>query len=94
MIVDAIGYAAGAILALCFVPQIVQTLKTRSADDVSMTMMLLTLLSTILYEIYAMMLGLWPVVIMNGIFGVLVFTEIVLKILFSRKKQDGPETLP
>ena len=32
------------------------------------------------------MLGLWPVVTMNGIFGVLVAIEIVLKIAFSRSK--------
>lgn len=83
MIVDLIGYAAGGILAICFVPQIFQTIKTRRADDVSLWMMLLTLLSALLYEIYASLLGLWPVVIMNGIFGTLVAFQIVLKVYFS-----------
>ena len=83
MYVDLIGYAAGILLAICFLPQVLQTWKTRRADDVSLWMILLTLLSAVLYEIYAAMLGLWPVVIMNGIFGVLVAIQLGLKILFS-----------
>ena len=34
MYVDLIGYAAGALLAICFLPQVWQTWKTRRADDV------------------------------------------------------------
>ena len=86
MYVDLIGYAAGAILAICFLPQVWQTWKTRRADDVSFWMILLTLLSAVLYEIYAALLGLWPVVIMNGIFGILVAIQLGLKILFSESK--------
>ena len=83
MLVDLIGYAAGALLARCFLPQVWQTWKTRRADDVSFWMVLLTLLSAILYEIYAALLGLWPVVIMNGIFAFLVAIQLGLKMLFS-----------
>lgn len=83
MFVDMIGYIAGALLAICFLPQVWQTWKTRRADDVSLWMISLTLLSAIFYEIYAAMLGLWPVVIMNGIFGVLVAIQLGLKIVFT-----------
>jgi MtN3 and saliva related transmembrane protein len=84
MLIDAIGYSAGVLTAICFLPQILQTLKTRSAADVSLWMLLLTLLSVMLYEVYAVLLGLWPVVIMNGIFFLLVMFELALKIRFSR----------
>ena len=83
MLVDIIGYAAGAILAVCFVPQVWKTWKTRSAEDVSFWMVLLTLVSAILYEIYAFMLGLWPVVVMNGIFAILVAIQLSLKLAYS-----------
>ena len=86
MYVDLIGYAAGAILAICFLPQVWQTWKTRRADDVSFWMIVLTLLSAVLYEVYAALLGLWPVVIMNGIFGILVAIQLGLKILFSESE--------
>jgi len=94
MFVDAIGYAAGALTAICFLPQILQTLKTRSASDVSLWMLLLTLLSVMLYEIYAALLGLWPVVIMNGIFLVLVAFELALKLRFSGSRATKPMPKP
>lgn len=50
-------------------------------------MLLLTLVSVALYEVYAGLLGLWPVVIMNGIFLVLVAFELVLKIVFSKRQE-------
>ena len=84
MFVDLIGYAAGATLAACYVPQVVKTWSTRSAEDVSYWMVALTLLSAVLYEIYAALLGLWPVVIMNGIFGLLVSIQLCLMIAHSR----------
>ena len=89
MFVDLIGYAAGATLASCFLPQVLHTWKTRRADDVSLWMILLTLLSAVLYEIYAVMLGLWPVVIMNGIFAVLVAIQLALKLVFTRNGGDA-----
>ena len=89
MLTDLVGYAAGFLLALCFVPQILKTWRTRRADDVSMRMLLLTLASAILYEVYAGLLGLWPVVVMNGIFAVLVLIEIGLKLRYDRREQPA-----
>ena len=87
MLTDLIGFAAGFLLALCFLPQVIQTWKSKRADDVSLTMLLLTLASAVLYEIYAWRLSLWPVIIMNGIFALLVAFELSLKLLFSRRHQ-------
>lgn len=86
MYTDLIGYSAGALTAICFVPQIAQTIKTRRAEDVSLWMLLLTLASVALYEIYSLLLALWPVVIMNGIFLLLVICELALKVTFDRKR--------
>ena len=88
MLVDVIGYAAGATLAACYLPQVAKTWTTRSADDLSLWMVVLTLLSAVLYEIYAALLGLWPVVIMNGVFGVLVTIQLVLVIAYSRAERQ------
>ena len=84
MLTEIIGYLAGIILTLCYLPQIIKTLRLKHADDVSMGMLILTLISTALYEVYAWRLGLMPVVVMNGIFGILVFVEMLLKIRFTR----------
>ena len=85
MFTDSIGYLAGILLTLCFLPQIIKTLQLKQADDVSMVMLLLSLFSALFYEIYAWLLGLWPVLVMNGIFGLLVLVEIWLKIHYDRQ---------
>jgi len=82
---DLVGYLAGILLTLCFLPQIIKTLQMKHADDVSMVMLILSLLSAFFYEIYAWQLGLWPVLVMNGIFGLLVLVEIGLKIMYDRR---------
>ena len=86
MFTDLVGYLAGLLLALCFLPQVVKTLRLKHADDVSMGMLGMTLGSAVLYELYAWLLGLWPVIIMNGIFGLLVLAEIVLKARYDRRR--------
>ena len=91
MVTDLIGYLAGLLLALCFLPQVIRTWQRKDARDVSMGMLVLTLASAILYEIYAALLGLWPVLVMNGIFGVLVMIEIALKLRFDRADASQAE---
>ena len=51
-------------------------------------MLLLTLSSALLYVVYAWRLGLWPVIIMNGLFAALVAFELLLKIHFSRRAAE------
>lgn len=81
-IVDLVCYFAGFCAALSFLPQIIKTIVTRSASDVSMGMLCLTLASAGGYEYYSWKLGLIPVVVMNGIFFAMVFLELCLKIYF------------
>ncbi len=85
MSTDLIGYLAGLLLTICFLPQVIKTLQIKHAQDVSMWMLILTLGSAILYEIYAWRLSLMPVVVMNGIFGLLVLLEIGLKLHYDRR---------
>ena len=92
LLIDLVGYAAGILLTLCFIPQVIKTWRTRQADDVSMGMLVLTLGSAIGYEVYAWMLGLMPVVVMNAIFGGLVLLEIFLKVHFDRADPSRPAT--
>ena len=44
----------------------------------------LTAVSAFLYEIYAILLVLWPVIIMNGVFLILVVILIILKCRFDK----------
>ena len=88
-VIELVGYAAGALRMLSFLPQVVQTIRTSAAEDVSLWMLVITFGSTVLYEIYAAMLGLVPVLVMNGVFGLLVALEIALKLRFEREAREA-----
>lgn len=83
--VDMIGYLAGFLAMISFIPQVFKTLKARSAEDISMGMLMLTLATNILYLIYGVALSLTPVVIMLSIMTAIVLLQIALTIRFKQK---------
>lgn len=84
MTADIIAYIAGVILMISFIPQIIKTKKTKKVDDLSLTMLLTTFVSSTLYEIYSIMLNLIPVIIMNGIFTLSILFQIFLKFKYGK----------
>jgi MtN3 and saliva related transmembrane protein len=87
---DIIGYAAGLCVMISFVPQLIKMHRSSSAQDLSWLMLIMTLASAILYEVYAAILNLIPVVVMNGIFGFTVFLGMILKARLSPHWRGGP----
>ena len=80
--VDIIGFIAEFFLMISFLPQVLLTMKTKKAEDISLLLLSFTLISGILYEIYAIMLSLLPVIIMNGIFTLLVIWQMILTLKY------------
>lgn len=62
-----LGYAAGSMTTLAFVPQVVRTLKTRSARDLSWGMLLIFILGVILWLVYGVSLDSWPIIVCNAV---------------------------
>jgi MtN3 and saliva related transmembrane protein len=81
---DIIGYTAGFFLMWSFLPQVIKTAKTRDTEGLSIAMLTITLLSGVLYEIYALLLGLLPVLIMNGVFVLLVLLQLIMTLSFKK----------
>lgn len=81
--IDTIGYVAGFLAMISFFPQVIKTLRTRRTDDISMGMLLLTLITNILYVIYGSLLELYPIIIMIGIMTCIVILQIILTMKWS-----------
>jgi uncharacterized protein with PQ loop repeat len=88
IMLDLIGYAAGFFLMWSFLPQVIKTATTRSTEGLSVPMLVITLISGILYEIYAYLLGLMPVIIMNGIFVLTVSIQLVMTLMINRSSGE------
>ena len=85
--IDAIGYIAGFLAMITFLPQLIKTARSKKAGDISMLMLLLTLAANVLYVIYGAMLRLYPIVIMVGIMTCTVVLQIVLTMKYRNETQ-------
>jgi len=62
-----LGYAAGSLTTIAFVPQVVQTWRTRSAGDLSWGMLLIFMTGVVFWLAYGLALGSWPIVVFNSL---------------------------
>lgn len=83
--IDLLAYIGGVFAMISFFPQILKALVTKSTNDISWLMLVTTLISVVAYEIYAIALGLVPVIIMNAIFLVTIIVMVSIKYRY-----DGP----
>ena len=83
--IDLFAYIGGLFAMISFVPQIHKSLRTRSTGDISWLLLVTTLISIVAYEIYALLLWLVPVILMNGIFIATVVLMIGIKWQLDRK---------
>jgi MtN3 and saliva related transmembrane protein len=81
---DMFAYAGGVILMFSYLPQVLKTWRAKTAKDLSLMMLISTLAQAFCFEVYAMILELTPVVIMNGVFLLLVGFQLGLKLYYGR----------
>lgn len=77
-----VGYVAGTMTVIAFVPQVVKTWRSRSAADVSLAMYLIFAFGVFLWVVYGLVIHSTPVVAANVATLVLACTMIVFKGLF------------
>ena len=71
---DIVGYIAGLLLIINFIPQIYQTYKTKQMKDVSLVFIIFNLVTCCFQMIYCILIEAPPLIIANSI----VFIEILL----------------
>ena len=77
---DLVGYAAGFLATAAFVPQVVKTLRARSARDISLGMYVLFCAGVALWLAYGLLIASWPVIISNMVTLVLSGAVLFLKL--------------
>ena len=83
-LVTDIGFAAGALTTMAFWPQLQRTWSTKSADDVSLVMLLTFTTGVFLWFVYGVLLNSWPIMVTNVVTFVLTVAILVLKVRFRR----------
>jgi len=83
--IDVAGHAGAFLSSVTFIPQVYRVWKTRSANDLSMTMLLIIFSSTIIWLVYGVALTLWPVIVANTIICGLSLLLIYFKLAFQKR---------
>lgn len=76
------GLVAGALTTIAFLPQLIQTWKSRSAKDVSLGMFLIFTTGVLLWVIYGLMIQSLPIIAANTVTLVLAGAILVLKLRY------------
>lgn len=82
MTITMIGYAAGFLTTIAFVPQVVRAFRTRSVDDLSWIWLLLFMTGLGMWLTYGLVLNNWPMILANSITITLCFVLIFMKVRY------------
>ena len=76
------GYSAGAITSMTFLPQVSKNWKERSAKDISLMMFLIAALNEIMWVVYGILLNNWIIILTNAVILVMSLTMIYFKLKY------------
>lgn len=62
-----VGFLAGALTTVSFLPQVVKSLRTRHMGDFNLLFIVLMLAGLVLWTVYGFMLGQLPLIVANGV---------------------------
>ncbi|WP_455209682.1 SemiSWEET transporter [Kaarinaea lacus] len=85
--VEIVGALAGTLTTIAFIPQVVKTWRSRSAEDISLFMFLLFSTGVALWLVYGIAIGSLPVIAANAITLLLAISILVLKIRYMRSQR-------
>lgn len=77
-----LGFAAGLLTTIAFWPQLQRTWTTKSAEDVSLGMLLTFSSGVLLWLLYGVLLGAWPIIVTNAVTFLLTAAIAVLKVRY------------
>ena len=78
-----LGFIAGALTTISFVPQVVHAFRSKRCDDLSWAMLLTFSAGVVLWLIYGVRLWAMPVIVANAVTLALLLTIMVLKMRYT-----------
>lgn len=79
---DWIGRIAAVLTTTSFVPQVWQVMRTQHTKDISLSMYIIFTGGVLMWLIYGIQLGSWPIIVANSITICLAGTVLLMKLRF------------
>jgi MtN3 and saliva related transmembrane protein len=83
-----VGYAAGTLTTIAFLPQVLHVWQTKKADDLNWGMLVTFTVGITLWLLYGLSLRLMPVILPNAVTLALQGAIIVLKLRYGRREKS------
>lgn len=84
---DIVGYLAGALTTIAFLPQVIKAWRTRRTEDLSLGMYLTFNIGVALWLIYGILLGSFPIIAANVLTLLLTGSILVLQFHGARQRR-------
>jgi len=78
-----VGFAAGTLTTLAFLPQVWHTYRHKSVEGLSYTTLVTFSLGVVLWFVYGLYLHSWPMILANGVTLLLQLPLLVMKLRYS-----------
>ena len=88
MNIEIFGYVAAILTTAAFLPQLIKTLKTKKADDVSLITLIMFIIGVLCWIIYGYKISSIPILLANLITFFLNFLILISKIYFSKSESQ------
>ena len=85
--INLFGFLAALLTTIAFLPQLYKTWKTKSADDVSLIMLILFIIGLFCWIIYGLKIHSIPILVANIITFIFNFSILILKITYRNNNQ-------
>ncbi|HKW75081.1 MAG TPA: SemiSWEET transporter [Terriglobales bacterium] len=84
--VDLLGFIAGTLTTLSFIPQVHKSWRTRSCTDLSLGMLLAFGAGILLWLIYGLMLHAAPIIVANAVTLALILVLLAMKMKYRTRR--------
>lgn len=82
--IETLGYAAGAVTAFTFLPQVVKTWKEKSAKNVSLLMFIIAFVNEVMWIAYGVLSNNWVIISTNVVMITMCSLMIFLKLRYNK----------
>ena len=82
--IEILGYAAGAVTAFTFLPQVVKTWKEKSAKNVSLLMFIIAFVNEVMWIAYGVLSNNWVIISTNVVMITMCSLMIFLKLRYNK----------
>jgi MtN3 and saliva related transmembrane protein len=77
-----VGFIAGTLTTVAYVPQVIRSLRLKKTDDISLTMLVLYAVGVFLWFVYGVWSDALPIISANGISLVLILLLLGIKLRY------------